>query len=193
MNYLAHLVLAEPTADSQLGGLIGDFMSGRPISEFSPGVRRGIVRHRRVDAITDAHPVFRRTRTRLELGVKRFSGVVADIAYDHFLATSWEEWHETPLREFTAGIYAMLEARFDELPPRLQRAVPWMVGEDWLSQYGDRNHMRRVFAGLARRVKRENPLAAAFQSFEENYTGLATDFAEFFPELRDSLDAAPPT
>ncbi len=27
-------------------------------------------------------------------------------------------------------------------------------------------------------MKRENPLAAAFQSFEENYTGLATDFSQ---------------
>ena len=187
MNYLAHLLLAEPHEDSQLGGLIGDFMSGRQLDEFAPGVQRGILRHRRIDELTDAHPVFRRSRQRLEPGLRRFSGVVADIVYDHFLATSWEQWHEAPIEDFTAPVYTMLEARREELPPRLLTALPWIVGEDWLSRYGELDHMRRVFAGLARRVKRTNPLAAAYQLFTDHYEDLAADFAEFFPELRESL------
>lgn len=188
MNYLAHLVLAEPTEDSQLGGLIGDFMSGGQLSDFAPGIRAGIERHRRIDAWTDAHPLFRRTRERLEPRVRRYSGVVADVVYDHFLAATWERWHPIPLPEFAAEVYASLRRRFEELPPRLQKAVPWIAGQDWLSRYGSMDHMERVFTGLARRVKRKNPLADAFVAFEENYDGLGADFAAFFPELRARLE-----
>ena len=34
MNYLAHLFLARPTADSQFGNLLGDFRRGVDIKEF---------------------------------------------------------------------------------------------------------------------------------------------------------------
>ena len=93
MNYLAHLLLAQPTDDSRLGAIIGDFMSGRAVAEFTPGIQEGILLHRRIDEITDAHPVFRRSRGRVRESVGRFAGVVVDVVYDHFLARDWDRWH----------------------------------------------------------------------------------------------------
>ena len=128
MNYLAHLLLAEPTDDSRLGGLIGDFMRGHELVEFAPGVQDGILRHRRIDRVTDAHPVFRRSRQRLGSTLRRYSGVVIDVAYDHFLAVSWDRWHGDALGDFARACYRLLERRRAELPPRLRNALPRIVG-----------------------------------------------------------------
>jgi acyl carrier protein phosphodiesterase len=192
VNYLAHLLLAEPTDDSRLGAMIGDFMTGWGLESFSAGVREGIVRHRRIDELTDAHPVFQRSRERLRPSVGRFSGIVVDVVYDHFLAASWHRWHGAPLAEFAAGTYALLERRVDEAPPRLRRALPWIVGEDWLGAYAELSHLDRVFEGMARRIKRRNPLGDAMAGIAENYADLDSDFDEFFPALRDAVRSSDP-
>ena len=114
MNYLAHVLLPGPDDDLRLGGLIGDFMRGWGIESFSAGVQRGIRLHQEIDRLTDAHPVFQRSRRRLPDRLRRWSGIVMDIGYDHFLAASFEEWHDQPLSEFAREIYALLEARRDE-------------------------------------------------------------------------------
>jgi acyl carrier protein phosphodiesterase len=192
MNYLAHLRLAEPTEDSRLGGLIGDFMAGMRLEDFPPGIRRGIERHRRIDRLTDGHPVFRRSRGRLAPALGRFSGIAVDIAYDHFLAADWNRWYPgEALTEFVRTVYDLLQRRRDELPPRLRAALPWLVGEDWLGSYAHQDHLERVFAGMARRSRRTGRLAAAPGAIRAAYDGLAADFAAFFPSLRAALAAEP--
>ncbi len=83
----------------------------------------------------------------------------------------------------------MLERRFDQLPPRLQRALPWIVGQDWLTSYAELEHMDQVFAGMARRIKRDNPLPEAPAILREGRADFDLDFAEFFPELQRLLAA----
>ena len=52
MNYLAHLFLARPTADSQFGNLLGDFRRGVDIKEFGQAVQLGLKNHYEVDRFT---------------------------------------------------------------------------------------------------------------------------------------------
>lgn len=191
MNYLAHLLLPGDDDDLRLGGLIGDFLRGRSVESFAPRVQAGIRLHQEIDRLTDAHPVFRRSRARLHEPLGRFSGVVVDVGYDHFLAASFDQWHAgQSLAEFSQEIYALLERRRDELPPRLEGALPWIIGEDWLSAYADFEHLERAFHGMSRRVKRANPLREAQAALAANYEELAGDFEEFFPELRAASGAS---
>ena len=190
MNYLAHVLLPGPDDDLRLGGLIGDFMRGSNIGSFAPGVQRGIRLHRHIDRLTDAHPVFRRSRERVGDAMHRFSGVVTDVGYDHFLAASFETWTDgQSLTGFARSFYALLESRIDELPPGLRDALPWIIGQDWLTSYADFEHLDRAFAGMSRRVRRANPLLGAKQALERNYDALAGDFAEFFPDMLRSARA----
>ena len=53
MNYLAHLFLAGGSPESLIGNLAGDFVKGALGDRFTPGIREGIMQHRRIDAFTD--------------------------------------------------------------------------------------------------------------------------------------------
>ena len=57
MNYLAHLLLAEPSREGLLGSLLGDFVKGPLGDRYPEQLRRGIVLHRAIDSFTDAHPM----------------------------------------------------------------------------------------------------------------------------------------
>ncbi|WP_395734591.1 hypothetical protein [Prosthecobacter sp.] len=60
MNWLAHLYLSEPEVEFRVGNLLPDWVGPWEMVGLAEGFQRGIARHRRIDAFTDAHPVVRR-------------------------------------------------------------------------------------------------------------------------------------
>ncbi len=186
MNYLAHLLLAGNADEHVVGGLLADFVRPAEISAYSPGVQAGIRLHQRIDAFSDGHGAFARSRRRLRPPYRRWAPVLVDIFYDHFLAADWNRHSPgEDLDAFRGRVYGVLARSERIFPERLRRMLPRMIGEDWLGSYRDAEGVERTLKRLSRRPKRPNPLADAACVLRENYDGLADDFAEFFPELTE--------
>lgn len=183
MNHLAHLALADGSPESILGNFLGDFAKGRPEGRFAPAVARGIRLHRSVDGFTDAHPVVRRAIGRLPAAHRRFAGIAIDMAFDHFLAARWERDAPGEFRRHRMHAYAVLTARYDILPPRLQRILPSLRDDDWLGSYARFEGMAFALDRMSRRLSRENPLAALADDIRANYDALHRDFDAFWPDV----------
>ena len=184
MNYLAHLYLAEQSRDGLLGSLLGDFVKGPLGGRFPETVRRGIALHRAIDSFTDAHPLHLESRNRIGKARRRYAGIIVDVCYDHFLCRNWSHHSSESLAVFTERVYDVLREHRKDLPDRLQRIMPHMIADDWLSSYADLENVGRALDGIARRVTRSNPLAGALTEIEANYAALSGDFEHFFPELK---------
>ncbi|MEX2302031.1 MAG: ACP phosphodiesterase [Bryobacterales bacterium] len=184
MNYLAHLFLAGDNPAYLVGHMLGDFVKLREIAAYRPEIQIGIRMHQRVDAFSDSHTVFAASRRRFQPPYRRYAGILVDLAYDHFLATQWDNYSPgVSLPQFTQRAYAVLQAQEAILPGRLQRMLPHMVEGDWLCSYQDLDNVARALRGISRRLRRENPLDDALGALQENYTGLNRDFQLFFPRL----------
>lgn len=183
VNYLAHLALADGSPESILGNFLGDFAKGRPEGRFPPAVVRGIRLHRSVDAFTDAHPVVRRAIGRLPSAHRRFAGIAIDMAFDHFLAARWEHGAPEDFRHSRRHAYAVLTARYDTLPPRLQRILPSLRDDDWLGSYARFEGMAFALERMSQRLSRKNPLATLADDIGVNYDALHSDFDAFWPDV----------
>ena len=177
MNHLAHSLLAADAPLLLAGSFAGDFAKGR-LDRFPTPLMAGIRMHRGVDAYTDRHPVWCRSRRRLEPW--RVSGVIVDIAYDHFLARHFRRYCDVPLEEFASGTYRILMDHRPLLPARLCQVLPRIVAEDWLTSYRWLEGVERTFARLARRVA---GLASGTEQIRMRYRVLEADFHEFYPQL----------
>lgn len=185
MNYLAHVLLGEHTADGFVGSLLGDFVKG-PLDASRPAaVVRGIRLHRAIDRFTDDHDIHRRSRNRFVAPRRRFAGIIVDICYDHFLCAAWKDFCGYPLDEFTAEVYASLEARKGTLPTNLQGMLPRMIERDWLGSYGDLDHVGRAIDGVGTRVRGGAAMRGAIEDVRTDYGQLRADFEAFFPQLED--------
>jgi len=203
MNYLAHLYLAAAPADlskrqasladstdeSLVGSLLGDFVKGDDHNGYSAGIRQAILIHRQIDAYSNTHPVYRRSKRRIDPAFRHTKGILVDIFYDHFLAKNWDDYAAVPLAEFTRRVYRVLEAHYDLLPPRLQSILPRMAADNWLLSYREAASIGLALAGLSRRLGRENRLHRGLEELRANYAGLKEDFRAFFPELVDYVAA----
>ena len=185
MNYLAHLFLSEGTPESLIGNLLGDFVKGSIKNIYSKEIIKGINLHRKIDSFTDSHPIFRSSKRLISLNRRRFSGMMIDVFYDHFLAKNWSEYSNIALSDFTNRVYQVLQENKSILPERLKNILPDMITNDWLKSYQDSNVIDRAINGISRRIKRKNNLCGGVEELLLNYQQLQADFSLFFPELID--------
>jgi acyl carrier protein phosphodiesterase len=188
MNYLAHLYLSDSDPGSLVGSLMGDFVKGRVGDEFEPSLRQGILLHRRVDAFTDSHPLTRRSKARISPQFRRYAGILVDIFFDHFLATEWSRWSDTPLDEFASAVYGILGERQETFPERMQRSMHYMVSNRLLQSYCDIEGVHHALRGIETRLRRPSRLGDSVSELEENYRLFRSDFEQFFPVLIDYVE-----
>lgn len=100
MNFLAHLWLAERTDTSPAGAILGDVVHGRLDADLPPALALGIRIHRRIDVVTDHHPLSKNWRSSFAPGARRYAGIVLDLLCDHALALDWPDYSEESLADF---------------------------------------------------------------------------------------------
>jgi acyl carrier protein phosphodiesterase len=185
LNYLAHLYLADPTDDALIGNLLGDFVKGRPGEHYSDEIVAGILLHRKIDTFADAHPTMRTSRGRIGSHMRRFSGVIIDVCYDHFLTRYWSRYSNQDLTVFIQHVYNVLQKNRSILPQRLQRILPYMISENWLGRYIEMKRVGVTLDRITRRLTRGERFKGAIVEVEQNYGDLESDFLNFFPDLLD--------
>lgn len=194
MNLLAHAILAcstLPDTEGQecTGALMADHFTGQVLQSYPPGIQTGIRQHRDIDGYTDHHPVFREFRQAIAgAGAPRFtSGILADIFWDHVLASEWESWGKPlcgqGLEVFCASVYTRLGQTKAYHSPGFAKAYPWLVGMSWLSSYASREGIERTLMGLAGRMSGAWVLEGCISIMDKLDGPMRRGFAVFWPEL----------
>jgi acyl carrier protein phosphodiesterase len=184
MNFLAHAYLSGSDEDILIGNFIADAVKGNNISRFREGIQKGVRLHREIDTYTDTHPVFLRSKQRIQDSYGKFAGVVVDIYYDHFLASSWNSYSDKELSEFALYVYNLMFKNYAVLPPKSRRILPYMAIHNWLVGYSSFRDLQWVFDGMSRRSKQYNSqMEGAVASLKEDYKDFENDFQEFFPDM----------
>jgi acyl carrier protein phosphodiesterase len=183
MNHLAHLLLAENSPEIKLGNFLGDFVTGQDLQQFSEAIQWGIRCHQKIDAFTDSHPIFQTSKRRIAPERRRFAGIMVDIFYDHFLANNWENYIPESLVHFSQNFYQLLQQYQSVLPLALQRALPFLIKEDWFNTYRTIEGIELTLWRVSRRLTRENPLARGILDLRTQYPAFEQDFLQFWPEI----------
>jgi len=183
MNHLAHIYLSEGLGELMLGNFIADSVKGAEINKFSEGIKKGIRLHRQIDEFTDKHPIVEQSKQRLRPAYAKYSGVIVDIFYDHFLALHWNEYSEIPLEDYAALVYAYIELHLPELPERVNNFFPYMVEHNWLVNYGRYDGIEKVLLGMSRRTSFDSHMNLAIEDLRKDHALYEKEFALFFPEL----------
>ena len=185
MNFLAHAHLSGSNDDLLFGNFIADAVKGNGLLKFPDDIRNGIRLHRKIDSFTDSHEIFRRSLDKVRNHFGKFGGIVMDIYYDHFLAQNWKDYSETNLTIFADHVYRVLYDRYDFLPDRTRRMLPYLTTQNWLVAYANLNGLNSVFQGMDRRTGRISGMSNAVPVLMENYESLKGDFKSFYPLLED--------
>jgi acyl carrier protein phosphodiesterase len=162
---------------------LGDFVKNADIPQLSGDIQQGIRLHKQIDMYTDAHPKVLASKRLVESERRRFSGILVDVFYDHFLALHWPVYSDISLKDFTTQVYQILLENQNILPESIHRSIDTIIKHDILSSYREIDGIRIALTRISRRLTRQNNLAEGIQDLEQNYEQFEQDFLNFFPDL----------
>jgi len=183
MNYLAHLYLADNSPGSLIGGLLGDFVKGPLDNAYDDDITKGTLIHRRIDSFSDSHEKVFESKRLISPKRSRFSDIIIDVCFDHFLARSWSEYSNEELADFTRKVYVLLSKYSHILPYKPRSIIPKMIEEDWLGSYQYIEGIGQIMDRVSRRLTRGEGMLGAVKELETNYEKMEENFKSFFPEL----------
>lgn len=187
MNYLAHFHLARAEDDWIIGALLGDFVKGPLHGAWPQGWEDGIRLHRRIDALSDAHPLRQHYARELPPQYRRYVGIMLDVCCDHLLSRNWHRFEAEPLPRFAGRVYTLLERHRSQLPPAAQRMALRLIEHDVLTIFDRWDTVAATLERIGTRLRRANPLAASAVELERRLPQLERDFLDFYPQLISSV------
>lgn len=184
MNYLAHLYLSGNNHEIMIGNFIADHVKGKQIEFFDEEVVKGIKLHRMIDEFTDSHKVVEQSKIRLRSEFGKYSPVIVDVFYDHYLAVKWEQYHHEDLSVYANNFYSLLNDNHHRLPVRTQQMIQFMIPQNWLLNYKTIEGINKTLTGMSRRTKFESRMDEAALYLDRYYSEFEGEFDEYFEELR---------
>jgi len=183
MNFLAHIYLSGEDPELKIGNFIADSVKGKQILDYPDRIIEGITLHRKIDSYTDTHAIVKQSIARLYPKYRRYSSVIVDILYDHFLAANWSNYSDIPLESYTIAFYKLLQEYYEILPKRVQDFLPYMISDNWLLSYATIPGIANVLSGMNRRTKNRSKMNLAVIELEQYYSDFEKEFFSFFEEL----------
>ncbi len=183
MNFLAHAYLSGNNEKIITGNFIADWVKGNKKDNYPDQISRGIVLHRAIDSFTDKHHIYRKSKLRLASTYHKYSGVIIDIIYDHFLAIGWSKFSSISLKDFTNLVYLSLVKNYYHLPVRIKFFLPNLIAVDRLGSYAKVEGIHHALEIMVRRTSLPGFTNIAIKIMLYNYKEFEIEFSEFFQEL----------
>lgn len=188
MNYLAHLYLSGEDEPIMVGNFIGDYVKGKQYLKFPEKVQTGILLHRQIDWFTDTHPTAKDCAKRFKANYGRYSGIVTDVIFDHFLAVNWRKYSVYSLRQFSKNVHAVLLSHHYLLPIRVKLFLPFLIQHKRLESYAGLEGIWQSLAIMGRRTSLPEEADFAVRVLKKDYEEIEIEFEDFFAELLNFVE-----
>ena len=188
MNYFAHLVLSQPTVESTVGNLLGDFAKGVKRETLNHAVTSGLDNHRAVDRFTDAHESIQALKRLFSPERRRFAGIALDVYFDHLLMTHWQAFDSRPLQSVIDEFYQRMTEGQALMPSTHMRdTTQRMVEYDWFGSYRELDSIAHALDRIATRLRFKNRFDNSIEEILTNQGEIDDVFLVFFPELLEHV------
>ena len=185
MYFLAHVYLSEDNFSLAVGNLIADRVKGKYLTDFSPMIQKGIILHRKIDAFTDLHPLFKECVSLLFPIYRHYSRVIIDMYFDHFLASNWDKYHSKNLKDFLNEFYDELKIESENFPENIKNFSKTLIFYNWFDSYKTITGLELILTQMEQRTRFPSKLSASTKELKENYTYFHNRFSSFMEEVID--------
>jgi acyl carrier protein phosphodiesterase len=183
MNFLAHIYLSGTNEQVLLGNFIGDWIKGSDYKKYPADIQKGMILHRTIDFYTDSHLIVRSSKSRLNTDYHKYSGIIIDIFYDHFLASDWHLYSKIQLPEFCENVNKILMSQMHFLPRNMQEFVPGFMNSRWLESYASTRGIEQVLKGMVKNTSLPDKTDYAMDILIKYYDDFRDEFYKYFPQL----------
>lgn len=194
MNFLAHLHCSPNHDLIRVFNFTGDGFRGNSWkTDAVPEKIIGVELHRFIDTYTDQHPLSKTAKASLRNRAGKTASIALDLLGDHFLHKHWEQmsklhtWTSSfSIHQFIALSYSQISSHDYLLEGKAARMWPFMISENWLSDYQNLSGIKRAARGMRSRHPAVSQLHDFFSELNEGdsyYNAAERWFCSFYPAL----------
>lgn len=183
MNFLAHLYLSGESQKIMVGNFMADYVKGRKHENYKTEIQNGILLHRSIDSYTDTHPLVSQSGQYFREVYSKYSGVVTDVIYDHFLAKNWELYHKQALPLFVSRCHEVLVKNYLVLPNQVKLFLPFLIKSRRLETYAEIEGLRAALNIMVRYTSLPDKTDMGINILLENYDAIESEFHTFMREI----------
>lgn len=187
MNYLAHAYLSGDDDELLIGNFIADHLRGNDFSKYPQGVINGIRLHRKIDAYTDTHPLFKASKRVFYEEFDKYSGILVDIYFDHLLARQFDLFHPQSLDSFSENVYQVYRKNEHLMPEFSSRFLSYVLKNKVYQNYSSLEGIETVLKHLSQRIGHSVNLNESIPQFKRSEEFLQKNFTEFIVDLKSAL------
>lgn len=182
MNFLGHLYFSRNNTDLMASNLLGDFIKGKDLSNYTQITQQGIFLHRSIDSYIDQHPAVKELLHILYKPLPKIAGIAVDLYFDHLLAKNWNRYHETKLEDFVQEFYNSIDLKTPDFTPDFIHVLKKMQDKNWLCQYQYKAGLNKACLGVSSRISFKNELTNGLEVFDKYETIIEFTFETFMKE-----------
>ncbi len=172
-----------------IGNFIGDHVKGKRFLGYPTEIQKGILLHRKIDLFTDTNLSWQHIRERLRPVYKRYSGVVADLFVDHFLALHWYDFRGIKLNNDARWAYAVMLKNFNYLPQSVQQFLPYLIQHRRLQSYATIEGIQTSIEIMSRRTSLPDHTKKGIELLRADYSLFEKDALTFLDEATQEFMA----
>jgi acyl carrier protein phosphodiesterase len=166
-----------------VGNFIGDYVKGFELGKYPESMRKGIMLHRHIDSFTDTNLIVKRSKLRLMEKYRKYSGIIIDIFYDHFLVNTWSAYSHQPVEDFILNVHDILCRHLDVLPEAVRLFLPSFIRHNWIRKHSTVEGIEDVLHRMSSRTTLPEETEYAIKVLREDYEKFESEFTAFFPSL----------
>lgn len=190
MNFLAHIYLSGNDEEIKIGNFMGDYIKGKAFHIYPDKIKEGILLHRYIDTFTDKNKHTSEAKFFFAPKYRKYSGIIIDIIYDHFLASNWEQFSSISLIQFIDDFHNLLYKYQEMLPSEVQNMIPRLIQNNRLYSYRKIEGIQNVLSTMAKYTSLPDHSEYAIKILDENYSYLKNNFFSFFKEIIYYIETA---
>lgn len=183
MNFLAHIYLSGNDEQIKIGNFIGDYIKGKAFHIYPDKIKEGILLHRYIDTFTDKNKYTSEAKLLFAPKYRKYSGIIIDIIYDHFLAGNWEQFSSIHLKDYIENFHQLLYKYQEMMPSDVQEMFPRLIRNQRLYSYRKIEGIKDVLSTMAKYTSLPDHSEFAIITLQENYGYLKNLFFKFFKEI----------
>jgi len=183
MNFLAHIYLSGKEEQIKIGNFMGDYIKGKAFHIYPDKIKEGILLHRYIDSFTDSNKNTIEAKQLFTPKYRKYSGIIIDIIYDHFLAGNWEQFSSIHLKDYIEDFHQLLYKYQEMMPSDVQEMFPRLIRNQRLHSYRKVEGIKDVFSTMAKYTSLPEHSEFAIITLQENYGYLKNLFFKFFKEI----------
>ena len=162
-------------------------MKGSQLEHLPRDIQHGIRLHRKIDKFTDNHIAVAEFRKAFPSNLRRMSGIVMDVYFDHLLCAHWRSF--TP--NASESLHGVLDAFYSEMDSvklnvntRFSQVRQRMLQHRWLADYQQHHAVIQTYTHIENRLNNRLSFADSADAFiareKEQFEQV---FLQLYPDL----------